>query len=163
ASNQDADARLQALAPAPRVGPQAKPPDVVVEPRNGSLALNSNLAGEAPGVATRMPSVPEGQNTASRLSAIAETESIASVSRAPVNGRASIDAPTDSKEEAAMVIKDPVQVLRPSPPRGLNRMKPGQPDPNVRNRGALSLLSPQQAAPNPEPSPKPAENKSTSL
>jgi hypothetical protein len=66
-------------------------------------------------------------------------------------------------EEAAIEFKDPVHGFRPSPPRGLSRIKPEQPDPNVRNRGALSLLSERQATPNPEPSAKPDDSKYTSL
>jgi hypothetical protein len=157
AINQEARSRVP--APAPLVGPQGGAPTVAVEAKSSRLAAPASQPVEAPGVMTRSAvAIPEtGQNPTSRLTALSTTER-ADATIAALNGRSQ-----DLKEEAAIDIKDPAHILRPSPPPRLNRMKPGQPDPNVRNRGALSLLSERQATPNPEPSAKPADSKSTSL
>jgi hypothetical protein len=147
--------RSDVPAPAPLVGPQVNNPNVSVEARNGALALNTYLSGEA-SVATAptpTPSAPPEawRNPPLRLDAIAKTESMSA------GGKAILSDSRDASNEqfaSAKVTKDPFYDLRRSPPRELNPMKSESPKP-VNGRG-LGFVPGRQASPNSEPDTKPS-------
>lgn len=150
ASNQEGS---QAAAPAPRVGPQGNIQNIAPEATSTrAFAALSNLQ-EAPSAPTPSPSVPESAQPPQRLTALSAKESMTEQHAARLSGNLQ-----DLKEEAAAARagNNPAQVLRPSPPPGLNPMKPEPPGPVVGHRG-LAFLGERHAKPNPEQSPKPSD------
>jgi hypothetical protein len=152
--------RPQVTAPAPSVGPQGSAPNIAaLEASARSMVAPSNQPGEAPvapkPMPTLMPDVAEtGLSPSSRLSGFIANESLAAGARSVLT-----EPREESNEQAA---KDPVGTFRPSPPRGLNPMKPGHQETVVSRRG-LALVPARQSKQNPEPNSKPADPKSTSL
>jgi hypothetical protein len=141
---------LQATTPAPSVGPQGSAPNIALDNSSTrAFAAPSNLQVEAPSAPTPTPSAPESAQPSQRLTALSAKETMAEQSAVALSGPLQ-----DLKEDtAARVGGNSAQVLRPSPPPGLNPMNPKQSNPILSRHGA-ALLGERRAKPNPEQSPK---------